>query len=605
MTRGWADVRCSAILASLPWLSITWLVAGCSAKNAGSVLLADAGADRSVRAGATVKLDGRSRDQDDDTLTFRWSLVTVPPGSASSLSDETARAPSFLADLPGRYVVELVIHDGPASTSRDEVTVHARGLPNVVVIVADDVGFGDVGPYRAPSSTVPTPNIDRLAAGGMWFTDAHAPASVCAPSRYALLTGNYPFRGRLEGGVWSSYAESMLLPGQATAADVMRAAGYRTAFIGKWQQGGDYRLRGTDAFFELGGSVDQIDFARPFEDGPLDHGFVQSFVLPSGIQAQPFAYFEDDLCEPIDGLTSELVALTAGAYNGGVLPQGGMGDLHWDSRQAGPRLAQRAVEFIDAGSSEPFFLLYLSTAIHQPWTPPETFAGNAVAGATGVGEKADMLLELDLEVGALLQALEERGLAQDTLVLFTSDNGGIEAGSPAGHDSSGGLRGSKGGLYEGSHRVPFIARWGDGTPEGSVIAPGSTINALLGIHDYVAALYDLTRQDMPEEQALDSASILPVLLGEQPASAPIREFLLFQSSGANLQVDRRGIRKGRWALLLDEQGEPAELYDLASDLEQAHDLIDDPRHAALVASLQATLQSALASERTTTAFRNP
>ncbi len=607
----------SAILANLFLLCTSTLVGGCleseNAKNA--VLVADAGADQSVRAGATVQLDGSTNGHPDgDTVSFQWSLATVPPGSASSLSDATGRGPRLIADLPGRYVIELVVNGDTASSSPDAVTVYAQGPPNVLVIVADDIGFGDVGPYKAPSSPVPTPNIDWLAAGGMVFTDAHAPTSVCAPTRYSVLTGNYPFRGRLDGGVWSSYAESMLLPGQTTAADVMRAAGYRTAFIGKWQQGGDYRLQGTDTFFELGGSVGQIDFGRPFEDGPLDHGFDYSFVLPSGIQAQPFAYFENDLCEPIDGLSSELVQLTAGPFNGGVLPQGGMGDPLWDSRQAGPRLAQRAVEFIDVhhrsnldtGSSDPFFLLYMSTAIHKPWTPPESFDGTAVAGATGVGEKADMILELDLEVGAILRALEERELARETLVIFTSDNGGIKADSPDGHDSVGGLNGSKGGVHEGSHRVPFIAKWGDGTSEGSLIAPGSTCNELIGIHDYVAALYDLTRQDMPEEQALDSANVLPVLLGQQPANAPLREFLLFQSSNADLQVDRRGIRQGNWTLLFDAQGDPVELYDLANDLPQRKNLIDDSRYASLVGSLQAALQFALyESERTTSAFSNP
>src|SRR5262249_6751700 len=268
-----------------------------------------------------------------DSLTYRWSLATVPPGSASSLSDATAADPTFRADLAGRYVAELDVEermdgmggmDGMVLRSSDTVTVLVRGPANVVVILADDIGFGDVGPYKAASSPVPTPNLDRLAASGMVFTDAHASASVCAPSRYSVLTGDYPFRGRLDGGVWSSYAPSMLLPDQTTAADVLRAAGYHTAFFGKWQQGGDYRLQGSDAFFDFAEDGETIDFGRPFVNGPVDHGFDASFVLPSGIQAQPFAYFADDLCEPLDGLISSIVLLSAGPFNGGMLPQGGM-----------------------------------------------------------------------------------------------------------------------------------------------------------------------------------------------------------------------------------------------------------------------------------------
>jgi arylsulfatase A-like enzyme len=392
----------------------------------------------------------------------------------------------------------------------------------------------------------------------------------------------------------------------------MRAAGYRTAFIGKWQQGGNYRLQGSDDFFHFGASVEEIDFTRPFEDGPLAHGFDHSVVLPNGIQAQPFAYFVDDLWEPIDGLTSELVRLTAGPFNGGELPQGGMGDSNWDSRQASARLAGSAVEFIDAharrraGTGERFFLLYMTAAIHKPWTPPETFAGTAVAGATGAGDKADMLLQLDLEVGAILDALEERGLTRETLILFTSDNGGIETDSPEGHDSAGGLRGWKGEIHEGAHRVPFIAKWGDGTAAGSLIAPGSTCDELIGIHDYVAALYDLTRQDMPDEQALDSANLLPVLLGQPPADAPVRKSLLVQSVGSDFQVDGRGIRQYDWSLISDAEGNALELYDLTADPSQEDNLIDDPRHAALVDHLQESMQSALVDPgRTTPAFRNP
>jgi len=589
------------------------LAGGCSETQPrqDEVPIASVGSDQTVLAGAEVELAGSGHLLSGaDTVSLQWSLIGKPLGSAAQLTDATSEHPKLVTDVAGRYLVELVALNGTASSPPETTDVFAKGPPNVLVILADDVGFGDVGPYQLESSQVPTPNLDRLAAEGMVFTDAHAPASVCAPTRYTALTGNYPFRGRLGGGVWSSYADSMLLPGQATVGEVMRAAGYETAFVGKWQQGGKFRLQGSDDFFELGGSVTDIDFTRPFESGPLDHGFDFSLVLPSGIQAQPFAYFANDTFEPIDGLTSVPIVLTAGPFNGGMLPQGGMGDANWDSRQVGPRLLQRALDFIDehhrrneeTNSDQPFFMLYTASAIHKPWTPPDLLGEVPVAGATGLGEKADMIFELDLQVGALLQAIEDRKLTSDTLIFFTSDNGGIETGSPSGHDSVAGLRGFKGGIYEGGHRVPFIAKWGDGTESGSVIAPGSTCDELIALHDYVATLYDLTGQALPAEQARDSANLLPVLLGEE-SGTPVRDFLLTQSSNSTLLVDRRGIRRGNWSLLYDALGNSVELYDLATDLEQTTNLIGNPAHADLVTELEALMQFALSgSERTTPTF---
>lgn len=455
-------------------------------------------------------------------------------------------------------------------------------LPNVIFIFADDLGWGDVGPRKNPISPVITPHIDRLAAEGMRFTDAHTASAVCAPSRYSAMTGNYPFRGRNRWGTWLYHKESQILGGQKTVAEILQDAGYRSAFFGKWHMGGDFFKKGSNDFYRGGYyNWQSVDFTRRFHNGPLDHGFDYSLTLPDGIQNPPYGYFENDKYTPIDPSQPDLVWLEDGPYT-----KAGFGDPNWDSRIVGWRLAQSAVDFIDLhhqqfGTQKPFFLYYASQAVHFPWTPPDEFDGEPVKGATGLIPRLDMVVELDLQVGKIIQALEDRGIDDNTLIIFTSDNGGLRSEEHllAGlHDSVGGLNGSKGWVYEGGHRVPFFAKWGDGTRNGSMIAPGSVNNQLIAVHDWVATMYALTGQARPADQALDSANILPLLLGEK--DEPVRSYLTVDASqGIGEQVKWRTIRAGDWALLLDPTDTPVELYNLATDLDQTTNLINNSSQA--------------------------
>ncbi len=273
----------------------------------------------------------------------------------------------------------------------------------------------------------------------------------------------------------------------------------------------------------------------------------------------------------------------------------------WDSRQVGPTLAEKAVTFIkqhhqqnlDNGTDTPFFIYYATPTVHVPITPPDTFKSTPVKGSTGAGDLADMIYELDLEVGAIIQALEDRGLLQDTLIIFSSDNGPAE-GTVSGHDRTGGFRGKKATMYEGGQRVPFIARWGDGTVAGSMIPPGSVSTQMICVHDWVATMYDLTNQNIPDGQARDSISILSVLLGRQPENQPVRDKMLLQSAHwddtvtVSSSVDHtrwRAVRQEDWVLLLDAKDTPVELYNLADDPVQTINLIDVPQYADLVNEL--------------------
>ena len=467
------------------------------------------------------------------------------------------------------------------------------GLPNVVFILGDDVGYGDVGPYKLPTSPIPTPNIDTLARQGMMFTNANTSSSVCAPSRYSALTGNYTFRGRDTWGVWIYNYVSNIRPGQKTVADVLRAAGYENAYIGKYHLGGDFYQKNTNQFFR-GKDSSLVDFTRRFRNGPLDHGFDYSYVLPTGMQTEPYAYFENDKFLPINSSQGTMVYLPAGSKGNSVIQTAGYGDANWDSSLVGPRLVQKAVDFIDRhytqyGKQRPFFL-YLSTeAIHVPYTPPTSMNGFPVKGVTGIDAKADMIYEFDLEVGQIVNALQQRGLADNTLIIVTSDNGGTasKAHLQIGHNSVGGLRGHKALIYQGGYRVPFIVKWGDGTVDNSPIRPGTRSSQLITLQDWVSAMYHLTGQTIAADQALDSVNILPIFLGRQPSGVAARDELIIQAAGWDATPKYRGIQMGDWVLIINASNSPVELYNVANDPTQTTNLINDVTQSARVGTMAA------------------
>lgn len=477
--------------------------------------------------------------------------------------------------------------------------------PNVVFILADDVGFADLAIY---GGSVPTPNIDKIAEQGMRFTDAHAPAALCAPSRFSLLTGSNPYRNGRPGGSWDANNSSgFSFNGDRTKAgrhitvgEIMQNAGYKTAFFGKMHLGANVFNKEGEIIREKD-KLNTMDYSRGVEDALNEHGFDYWYGLLSGIQHEPYAYFENGNYVPVDPRNpadnSSTRLLTNGFYkvsdNGlseiveaGNIPA--RGDEEYDSSQAGIILTTKAVDFIDRhmrknkveGKKHPFLLYFASQAIHVPHTPPFDFDGDPteidqqVSGTTGA-VTSDVLYELDLQVGKILDKLEEEGIADNTLIIFTSDNGALwpnitPYGNPE-HDNNGPLRDYKASVYEGGHRVPFIAKWGDGTEEGSVIKPGSISNQLIVGHDWVATMYELTQQNMEQDQAKDSSSLLPIFTGKQPESEPLHEFVLYQ---AGFAYDG-AIREGDLVLIVDRNNQATELYDLAKDLGQKNNLINE------------------------------
>lgn len=510
-----------------------------------------------------------------------------------------------------------------------------RKLPNVVFILADDVGYADLG---IDGGTVPTPNIDTLAMQGMRFTDAHSPAALCAPSRFSLLTGSYPYRNGRPGGSWDmNNSSGFSVNGDRTRAgrhitvgEIMQNAGYKTAFFGKMHLGGNvYNEEGE--IIRQKNKLNTMDYSRGVDDALSNHGFDYWLGLLSGIQHEPYAYFENGNYRPVDlrsPATNESTRLlTNGFYR--VSDNGiseiveasdvpARGDINYDSSQAGIVLTNGAVEFIDQhmkkDKDQPFLLYFSSQAIHVPHTPPFDFDGDPetideqVYGKTGA-ITSDVLYELDLQVGKIIEKLKEEGILENTLIIFTSDNGALwprvtHYGDPA-HDNNGPLRDYKASIYEGGHRVPFIAKWGDGTEAGSVIKPGTVSDQLIVGHDWVATMYELTNQNMEEDQAKDSASLLSIFKGEQPEDEPLHEFVIYQ---AGFALDG-AIREGDLVLMVDRENEATELYDLSTDLAQENNLIDKPEYQETVKRLKAKFlkyndhNTETIEPRTTTAFK--
>lgn len=379
--------------------------------------------------------------------------------------------------------------------------------PNVVLMLADDLGYGDLGCYGA--TRIKTPNIDRLANEGVRFTDAHAPAAVCQPSRYAVLSGTYSLRARRKGE-WTLWFHE----GQVTLPALLKSAGYRTACIGKWHNG-----FGRDA---------EPDYNAELKPGPLEIGFDSFFGTPRTHNEPPFVFVENhrvykwDAADPIRVVPhDEVVKRGLQDWGWGISEGGRAAHAARPDDQLDTIYARKAVEFIGTDFSQPFFLYLPFQAPHVPITPAPGFRGTSEAGDYG-----DYIQQLDASVGTVLDALKARGLADDTLVILTSDNGGLflPDALKAGHHPNASLLGQKTDAWEGGHRVPFIARWPGRIPAGSR-AP-----QMLCLTDLMATIAAAAKIPLPPGAAPDSLNQLPVLT--DPAKTPaVRDEMLLQGTG--------------------------------------------------------------------------
>lgn len=426
---------------------------------------------------------------------------------------------------------------------------HAAGHPHIIVILLDDMGYGDAGCYN-PGSKIRTPHIDRLATEGMRFTDAHASGPLCHPSRYGLMTGRYPFRTDVSR--WPT--RPLIEKDQVTLPSILRQAGYATAMVGKWHLG-----------FEENG------YDKPLPGGPVDCGFDSFFGIRASTDIPPYFFIRGNraVTPPtghIEANSSPGWSPIQGAFwrAGGIAP-----DLKLN--EVLPRLTDEAVSVIEKRDARKPLMLYLAySAPHTPWLPSPVFEGKSGAGLYG-----DFVMMVDHEVGRVVAALESAGILNSSLLVLTSDNGPVWYPDDTirfGHDSAGGLRGMKGDAWEAGHRVPFIVRW------PGMVKAGSVCDQTISFTDLLATLAEVVGQDLPDRAGPDSFSFLKALKGEISHRPP-----LVMQSGSGFMT----IRSGRWKLIeglgsggfskptriAPGPGDPAgQLYDLVADPAEKNNL---------------------------------
>ena len=475
----------------------------------------------------------------------------------------------------------------------------AADKPNIIIVLADDQGFGDVTANN-PDSKIATPNLDRLAREGMRFTDAHTSSGVCTPTRYSLLTGRYHWRTRLQSGVLGGFSLPLIAKDRLTLASLLKQHGYHTACIGKWHLGMNWPLKdgrhaddGGD-FSKPFKDVNAVDYTAPIQDGPVDRGFDHYYGISASLDMFPFVWIKDRL--PTEIATTEKTFLRKG-------PAG----EQFEAIDVQTGITDRLIAYIgeraaDAKKGSPFFAYVPLAAPHTPIVPTSEFQGSS-----GINPYADFVKQVDADIGRVLTALAEQGLDQDTLIVFTSDNGcspaaNIEELHAAGHRPNHIFRGHKADLYEGGHRVPFLARW------PAKVKAGAVCDQLIGQLDFMATFADLLGAELPASAGEDSVSFLPALLGRQDAAASARTSIISQSINGSF-----AIRDGAWKLALcpgsggwsaprpgrdDHTGLPEfQLYDLASDPSETTNLM--AQHPERVATMKAAMEKAIAQGRTT------
>ncbi|MEM9703093.1 MAG: arylsulfatase, partial [Planctomycetota bacterium] len=422
-------------------------------------------------------------------------------------------------------------------------TAVAEERPNILLILADDLGYGDVGCYN-PESKIATPNLDRLATQGLRFTDAHTPCTVCTPTRYGLLTGEMPFRVPNGGRVFTGAGgPSLIPPGKLTLPRLLRERGYRTAGVGKWHVGLTFYDADGNAIHQNGlEAVRRIDFSRRIDGGPLDHGFDKFF----GTACCPttdwlYAYISDDRIPVPPARRFDRSTLPKHPYANDC--RAGLIAPDFDLDNVDLKFLSESKAFLKEhvreSPGQPFFLFHSAQAVHLP-----SLAADQFQGRSGAGPHGDFLLQLDFIVGELMKTLNELGVADDTLVIFTSDNGPevptvYQMRNDHRHDGARPWRGMKRDNWEGGHRVPFLVRW-----PGRVPAGGAS-DELLSLTDVMATVAALVDYPLPNDAAEDSFNMLPACKGEA-TEEPIRPYLLMQGFRGERSL---AIRQGDWKLL--------------------------------------------------------
>ena len=468
-----------------------------------------------------------------------------------------------------------------------------KDKPNVVYILLDDMGYGDVSAFN-PDAGFRTENFDLLASEGMRFTDAHATAAVCTPSRYSILTGRYNWRSCRKSGVNGGYDKSIIEPGRTTIAQMLRDNGYATSCIGKWHLGLDFATN--DEYrkpegFEI---VDGIDFSKVIENGPTSFGFDYFFGIPGSTDMPPYVYIENDHVTAVPDHFTQNMDTKAYWRKGPCAPDFSHVDVL-------PNLTRRAMAELEKlhSSAKPFFLYFALPAPHAPMLPAPEFIGKSQTNLYG-----DFVLMCDDIIGRINSKIKELGIEDNTIVAMASDNGvarkvGFEELALCGHHPSYHFRGHKADIYEGGHRIPYIIKW------PRQIKAGSVCDRLVCLCDFFATIADYLDWPIPDDTAEDSVSNR--VLWENPSNDDVRDFLIHQSIDGSLSI-RHGDFKlamcpgsGGWSY--PAPGEEAEdmplyqLFDLSKDIGEKQNIIND--HEEIFSELKEELTKEILEGRST------
>ncbi len=401
---------------------------------------------------------------------------------------------------------------------------HAAERPNIIFILADDLGYGDVSCLN-PQGKIPTPHIDRLAAEGMTFTDAHSGSAVCTPTRYGILTGRYSWRTRLAQGVLFGYDQPLIAADRLTVGKLLQGQGYHTACIGKWHLGLKWPLK--DGGFAVNDkNAWEVDYAQPIQEGPTSRGFDYFFGISASLDMPPYVYIENERSLGIPTVEKQWI-------------RKGPATEDFEAVDVLPRLTARAEHYITERAADPeqrpFFLYMPLNSPHTPILPTAEFADRS-----GISAYADFVMQTDATVGRVLDALDRAGVAQNTLIFFASDNGCSPQANFAqlaehDHDPSYEFRGHKADIFEGGHRIPFLVRW-----PGRVAAQSRSEQTIC-LNDFLATCADVLDVTLPANAGEDSVSLLPALTGQD--QGPLHEAVVHHSINGSF-----AIRHGPWKL---------------------------------------------------------
>ena len=455
-------------------------------------------------------------------------------------------------------------------------SIRAQNRPNIVIIYADDMGYGDLN-CQNPNSKIPTPHLDQLAAEGMRFSDAHSSSGICSPSRFALLTGSYHWRR--SHGIVSSFGKPMFKNTDITLPQILKEEGYATACIGKWHLGWDWefnnRPSGERTYWGKSRKIylpEDINWNDPLKGGPLDRGF--DYYFGDGtINFPPYAWIENETFLEIPNDVFEFNQFEREAKEGDWDSRPGPKVKGWDPYELLPTLTKKTVAWIDQqNSKKPFFLYLALPSPHMPIIPNDEFDGTSEAGAYG-----DFVYQTDFVAGEVLKALKENGFEENTIVIFSSDNGpeslAWERAVNYDHYSMGQFRGLKRDVWEGGHHVPFIVKW------PNKVKAGTISKEVISQIDIMATLASVTGIELPANAAPDSYDFTRVITGKEYVS-PVRVATIH-----NTYKDKWGIRKGDWLFINNASGGHRELPESFKTLTKYKDfntkgilfnMMDDP-----------------------------